>query len=251
MNMLVRKTLDVANSQEGVREQGSNRGPQVEAYLQSTNTDPGEPWCASFVYWCINQASKELGVKAPFLLTDACRFVDQWARRRDILDHSPQPGDVFLLYEASEASHTGFVNSADQIRYGTIEGNTNLDGSPEGIGVFKRNRPVNAGVRFVHWERLASEMSETLTLILSGQPIVEMPVRRGIAFCPVRKWGEALGFTVEWSQEKQLPLLDGNVVPTQIVLIGNTAYAPIRDLVESAGLRLDLDLVGHKVLVKR
>ena len=204
MNILVRKALDIANSQEGVREQGSNRGPQVEAYLQSTNTDPGEPWCASFVYWCISQASKELGVKAPFLPTDACRFIDQWARRRDILEQSPQPGDVFLLYEGSVASHTVFVDSGDGTRYGTVEGNTNLDGSSEGIGVFKRNRPVNADVRFVRWERLANETGETLTLVLSGRPIVEMPVRRGIALCPVRKWGEALGFTVEWSQEKQL-----------------------------------------------
>ena len=50
--------MQFAISQIGVKEvpMGENRGPAVEKYLRSTNSEAGNPWCASFVNWCLQQS---------------------------------------------------------------------------------------------------------------------------------------------------------------------------------------------------
>ncbi len=50
--------MQFAISQIGVKEvpMGENRGPDVEKYLRSTNSEAGNPWCASFVNWCLQQS---------------------------------------------------------------------------------------------------------------------------------------------------------------------------------------------------
>jgi hypothetical protein len=253
MKDLVRRTLEIAESQKGVRETGENRGPQVDAYLRSTGLGPGHAWCAAFVYWAIDTAAQELRAPNPFIRTAYCPDIHNWARRHDVLEAAPQIGDVFLRYNASAlAGHTGLVTSVDGGRFGTIEGNTNLNGSPEGIGVFKRSRPTGREYRFVRWPRLIDEPDDaTLTLVLDGSPLLEMPVRAGRALCPVRRLGEVLGRRVDWDQENQALLFDGKELGVELALIGNTAYAPIRDLAQAAGLRLRVDQTGRRVLLTR
>lgn len=46
----------IYDSQVGVREQGTNGGPQVEKYLRYVNLSKGDPWCAAFVCWVFGQA---------------------------------------------------------------------------------------------------------------------------------------------------------------------------------------------------
>ncbi len=252
MNDLTRRAIEIANSQEGVREEHENRGPQVEAYLRSTHLGPGFPWCAAYVYWCISTAAAELRAPTPFPLTAYCPDIHNWARAHDVLGETPGVGDVFLLYGAAEARHTGFVTSVDGARFGTIEGNTNLDGSAEGIGVFKRARMNGNEFKFVHWESMATDTGDlTFQLVANGTPLLDMPVRGGRALCPIRKFGEALGFQVEWNQEKQAPLFNGKEIDTQVILIDNTAYAPVRDLATAAGLKLAVDADGRKVNVTK
>lgn len=256
MKELVEKALQVAESQLGVLEERGNRGPRVEAYLRSTGIGPGNPWCAAFVYWCIDRAAGELEQPNPFLRTAYCPTIASWARQHDLLEAMPKAGDVFLHYASVagtfRACHTGFVTRVSGAGFGTIEGNTNLDGSREGIGVFDRSRTNSDRYRFVRWDRLVQEPGdETYALFLNDQFLWNLPVRSGRSLCPVRKWGERLGFEVEWNPEKQVPLFDGHEVRTEIVLLDGTAYAPIRDLVESAGLTLRVDVPGHRVDVRR
>jgi peptidoglycan hydrolase-like protein with peptidoglycan-binding domain len=68
------EVLKVAVSQVGVMEvpPGSNKGPEVNAYLASTGLDPGYFWCAAFVYWCFNEASKNIGFTNPLYKTAVC-----------------------------------------------------------------------------------------------------------------------------------------------------------------------------------
>ena len=82
LNALFSKVLEIAESQVGVLEDppGSNRGPQVEQYLQSAGCSPGDPWCASFVYWCFKKASESLGVPNPLLRSGSCMF--HWANTK-------------------------------------------------------------------------------------------------------------------------------------------------------------------------
>src|SRR5690554_6180712 len=47
----------IYSSQVGVREAtGANDGPEVEAYLATTNLDAGYAWCGSFISWVFEQA---------------------------------------------------------------------------------------------------------------------------------------------------------------------------------------------------
>jgi len=49
-----------------------------------------------------------------------------------------QPGCLFVITTGSGNGHTGLVEQVAGVRLTTIEGNTNLGGSREGIGVFRR-----------------------------------------------------------------------------------------------------------------
>ena len=50
-----------ADRQRGVREiGGANRGPQVEQYLAAAKVAPGNPWCASFITWSLEQAGHKM-----------------------------------------------------------------------------------------------------------------------------------------------------------------------------------------------
>ena len=65
--------LGIASTQVGVLEKppGSNKGPEVNQYLQSVGigpgvTDPAERyWCAGFLYWCFKRAAESLGIANP------------------------------------------------------------------------------------------------------------------------------------------------------------------------------------------
>ncbi len=142
------RALRVAIGEIGVREVpvGSNRGPRVEEYLASTNLGGGHYWCMAFVYWCFRKAAKEAGVANPFPQTAGC--LDAWNKTKPIriakaaAAANPAlvvPGAVFILDYGDGNGHTGFVRSAAGGALTTVEGNTNTDGSNNGIGVFQLN----------------------------------------------------------------------------------------------------------------
>jgi len=151
---LPQKVLEVAAGEIGVREDppGSNRGKKIEEYQASVGVDPGEPWCAAFVYWCSATAASDLGVANP-MKEKKCRtgsVVELWnqanANGARIVTHDAAladpsrvlPGTVFVITMTGGHGHTGLVSRVIGNGLETIEGNTNDDGSREGIGVFRR-----------------------------------------------------------------------------------------------------------------
>lgn len=66
-----------------------------------------------------------------------------------------KPGDVFTLYYAKlgRIGHTGFydrpVNSSV---FETVEGNTNMAGSREGDGVYRKKRSYHSTYSISRWE---------------------------------------------------------------------------------------------------
>lgn len=149
---LMQKALQFAVSQIGVKERppGSNKGEEVEEYLASVGLGGGFAWCMAFVYWCYDQAAEELGINNPVFKTGGVlkhweeagnngipRITTEQARNKPsrIL-----PGMVFVIDtgDPGGAGHTGFVEKVIGDTLMTIEGNTNLGGSREGIGVFRR-----------------------------------------------------------------------------------------------------------------
>jgi hypothetical protein len=139
-------------SQINVVEQpaGSNRGPEVDAYLRAAGLDPTEghySWCAAFVYWNFKQAATQLGIPNPLVKTAG--VLDHWARAKctkitqaSALNDPSQiiPGSIFIIDHGHNLGHTGIVESVNGGNLTTIEGNTNPGLSREGYGVFRLTR---------------------------------------------------------------------------------------------------------------
>ncbi len=145
--------LGVALSQVGVMEKppGSNKGPEVNAYLKSVGLGGGFFWCMAFVHWCFERAAKGRGSANPFPKTAGC--LDAWNRvgranparrisaaQARVNPSLIKPGMVFILDLGKGNGHTGFVRQSIGGALRTIEGNSNNGGSRNGVGVFELNR---------------------------------------------------------------------------------------------------------------
>ena len=66
---------------------------------------------------------------------------------------SPQTGDVFGLFfpEKDRIAHVGFVDQWDGTWLITVEGNTNVSGSREGDGVYRKRRLVKSIYRVARY----------------------------------------------------------------------------------------------------
>ena len=150
----LKKVIETATTQIGVVEVplGSNKGFMVEQYLQSIGLPGGYAWCMAFVYWCFEQAAKDMKVANPLVKTGGC--LKQWntTNQTKILSadaiNNPsliKPGAVFIISYGNGYGHTGIVVSVNGGYLTTIEGNTNNSESREGIGVFKlTSRKINS-----------------------------------------------------------------------------------------------------------
>lgn len=156
--ILAARALDIATTQIGVREKGSsNSGPQVDQYLKSVGLTPGFPWCMAFVYWCYNQAAQASGVTNFLIRTGGVmhQWNEQQPTRKIILDKVLknqtliQPGAVFIMDHGKGTGHTGLVEKIHGSFIDTIEGNTNDEGSREGVEVCRRTRRLSSIKGFI------------------------------------------------------------------------------------------------------
>lgn len=158
--LLLAQALAVAASQDHQMEvpRGSNRGPMVDEYLRAAGMDPTQgspdsrPWCMCFMYWVFLQAAQHLNRATPLPKTASCH--QHWVAaaslpnvkrvtQQQALDNRSliQPGLIFILDFGGGMGHTGIVESVlPGGALQTIEGNTNTDGSRNGVGVFRLQR---------------------------------------------------------------------------------------------------------------
>lgn len=147
LSTLVEKAVQIALAENGVREEppNSNRGPKVDQYNAASGAGNGGLWCMSFVYWAFQQAAAQTGQAHPMPKTAYCPYLLSWAQERNKLVTTPQRGDIFLLKGLRDGKpsviHTGIVTGGS---INTVEGNTNNDGSANGIGVFTRTRSTSS-----------------------------------------------------------------------------------------------------------
>lgn len=143
MDRVMSRALEIALSQEGVRELGRNRGQRVEEYQASAGAHAGDAWCASFVVHCFRRAAAEFGVPCPVPVTPSALAL--WRRSRPQYHRSvPSVGSVFIINHGGGLGHCGFVEAvADDGTLGTVEGNTGpgpavAAADREGDGVYRR-----------------------------------------------------------------------------------------------------------------
>lgn len=135
---LALRALNVAIYQLGNAEipHGSNWGKHVEKYLKSVGISVPSPWCMGFIYWCVNEASKEMNLPNPLKKTGG--VMDQWNSSKHLRVTTPQKGDIFIMDFGGGKGHTGFVTSVVNDKINTVEGNSNDEGSREGYEVCRK-----------------------------------------------------------------------------------------------------------------
>jgi len=130
-------------SQIGVREKtGHNDGDQVESYLNSAGLGKGYPWCASFVFWTFTQCGDTLDIKYPAWVPSYFPNDKLILVRNEFKLRNPMFGDLIGIWFNSKGrlAHIGFYDGENKKFYFTVEGNTNIAGSREGDGVYRKRR---------------------------------------------------------------------------------------------------------------
>src|SRR5690348_16627604 len=97
------KVVQVARRSIGVREipPGSNRSPEIDAWLKAVGQTPGNQWCAAFVSYALRQAGKELGVAPPIAgsalakaLKTQFQAAGRWVTAAQLRSRRAPPGSV-------------------------------------------------------------------------------------------------------------------------------------------------------------
>lgn len=154
---LVKAAIEFANTQIGVRENplGSNRGREVDQYLRAVGLNPGFAWCVAFTHFCYLKAAESLRRENPHIRTAG--VLEHWNKagnKPDVLRITKakavadpglvKPGSLFIIDLGGGFGHSGMVIETINGRLITIEGNTTISGSRNGIGVFRREaRKIN------------------------------------------------------------------------------------------------------------
>lgn len=242
---MIEETLNVARSQIGQKEvpKGSNRGPMVTQYQRVTGYTFDVPWCLCFLYWCAEQAARNLGSSNPLLRTGDCDTILRWGRERDIVFTEPKVGDFGLVMASeTDATHIFVVEKITGAKMTTIEGNTNNDGSREGYAVLRRSRNLAPRYRYLRWGALAEAPSKTYSLSVNGQSLGEVQAIRGVTRAPVRTTAVAMGIgnaEIAWDDEGQGVAIRGKLLPSAVLLKDGVSLVPLRELVTFVGTVLN------------
>lgn len=97
----------------GIVERQTNRGPDIDAWLERCGAPLGSPWCAAFASWCISVASLPVVREA-----SAQRLGKSLTATR-----SPEPGDVMWFPTGDWTGHCGIVIGVGVSEVATVEGN--------------------------------------------------------------------------------------------------------------------------------
>lgn len=82
---------------------------------------------------------------------------------------------------------------------------------------------------------------KTYALFLNDRKIASMPVINGRAMCSARDWAKALGFAVDWDEERHKVLMEGELIDAEVRIISGRGYVHVVKLIEAAGLTYTVD----------
>ncbi|MDJ0371585.1 peptidoglycan-binding protein [Streptomyces sp. H10-C2] len=128
-----------AAGQVGVHEGRSNGNwNNIQRYsdeVPGLEWSQGQPWCATFVSWVALRA----GAASLLPCTASCTTGVGWFQDQGRFSEYPAVG-AQAFYGVGGSEHTGVVERFDATFIYTVEGNTNVNGSAEGDGVYRRVR---------------------------------------------------------------------------------------------------------------
>jgi hypothetical protein len=156
--------VDLAVQQVGIHEEGGdNSGPLVEMYQRVMGKPHKEPWCVSFVQWCVREIDKKFNSKTVLFATESSQML--WLKSPETSRvQVPEPGSIVIWTSFNQnnlplsTGHVGIVREIlDSEWMLTVEGNTsptadldsivrNGDGSlPDGVYLKKRRLRATTG----------------------------------------------------------------------------------------------------------
>ena len=168
-----------------------NDGPEVERFLAHVGLKKGAPWCAAFVSYCLHKAGYTDAPRSGWSPAYFPKEKRIWENTRTVVtsklvtSNSFRSGDLFGIWYANlgRIAHVGFIDAPSgasrKLEVGsnsstksevesndtsnlklptsnlnilvTVEGNTNDNGSREGIGVFRKYRPLKSIKYIARW----------------------------------------------------------------------------------------------------
>ena len=134
----------IAKAELGIRElTGHNDGLRVGMYLKTVKLKVGQPWCAAFISWVFQQA----GEAYPRSGWSPDLFIVK------VRSKEPLPGNLLAIWFAklNRIAHVGMVEKQEGNWVLSIEGNTNIAGSREGDGVYRRRRCIRTIHGYADW----------------------------------------------------------------------------------------------------
>jgi hypothetical protein len=138
------RIVQVALQEVGVREKtGENDGKRIEEYLAAVKLKRHNPYCAAFLSWVFMQEgfAKPRSGWSPDLVP------------LSRLTSAAMPADIagFYFPELRRVAHVGMIEKVHHHWAVTIEANTNLTGSREGEGVYRKRRHLQTIYRLADW----------------------------------------------------------------------------------------------------
>lgn len=138
------RVVVAAQIEIGTREYGGqNSGKKVSEYLRYTGIHTPAKWCAAWVSFVFKQA----GYSEPKTAWSPALFPISRSVRK------AEPGVLLGIYYPllKRIAHCGIVEEVKNDWVYSIEGNTNIAGSREGDGVYRRKRHIRSIHRFADW----------------------------------------------------------------------------------------------------
>ncbi len=238
-NDLAKGLLSIANKYVGVAEDphGSNRGTLIDKWNQQSNVPVGSFWCCSFVSAVGREFQDVHDVSWPVPITADCDVVYSWARKRQLLTSSPSAGDLFLCHRGDDAYHIGIVDTegSDGV-FGSIEGNSNNNGSRNGYlvarrpNVFANRLPEN--LKFVRWTSMIQHEDEWVLKVRNKQ--VECINHASRVYAPLRNTLQMF-FTphevlVNLKATDDGAMWGDEIIPAPLITRDGKRYIGVRDL---------------------
>lgn len=136
------KALQIACGEIGNQEipLNSNWGQHVQKYLAAVGIHEPAFWCMAFVMWCLKGAAESMAIKLRIKITGGVMDFYNWVKLNhpEWIFHSPMPGDIGIIDLGEGHGHAFWVLNGFDTTCETIEGNSNQDGSRNGIEVAHR-----------------------------------------------------------------------------------------------------------------
>ena len=174
--------LEVAKQElaKGVKETGVNTGADVNKYLASAGVAPGNPWCASFVTWSLEQSGRKMD-------GGGWAAVQTWVRAAEagtnglsvVSPEDARPGDIVTYdwggqEDFASDGHIGFLASK-------VEGDkfTALEGNYQDAVLSVPRQMGDANVKFLRISGEASADAPKPTGTPLVGPTAQGPVQEG------------------------------------------------------------------------